>query len=41
MARHGSSPNVGSFVGAATIRVYAKGEAQGAPSPAELDTMRA
>src|SRR4051794_11757571 len=41
MARHGSSPNVGSFVGAATIRVYAKGEAQGTPTPAELDTMRA
>ena len=41
MERHGSSPNVGSFVGAATIRVYAKGEAQGAPTPAELDTMRA
>jgi dihydroorotase/N-acyl-D-amino-acid deacylase len=40
MGRHGSSPNVGSFVGAATIRVYAKGEAQGAPTPAELDTMR-
>src|SRR5690242_1596376 len=29
MEKHGSSPNVGSFVGAATIRVYAKGEAQG------------
>jgi dihydroorotase/N-acyl-D-amino-acid deacylase len=41
MARHGSSPNVGSFVGAATIRVYAKSEAQGTPTPAELDTMRA
>src|SRR4051812_44615036 len=41
MARHGSSPNVGSFVGAATIRVYAKGEAQGTPTPSELDTMRA
>jgi len=41
MAQHGSSPNVGSFVGAATIRVYAKGEAQGAPTPAELDTLRA
>ena len=40
MAQHGSAPNVGSFVGAATIRVYAKGEAQGAPTPAELDTMR-
>src|SRR5690349_2841299 len=41
MEKHGSSPNVGSFVGAATVRVYAKGEAQGAPTPAELDTMRA
>jgi dihydroorotase/N-acyl-D-amino-acid deacylase len=41
MRQHGSSPNVGSFVGAATIRVYAKGEAQGTPTPAELDTMRA
>ena len=41
MEKHGSSPNVGSFVGAATIRVYAKGEAQGTPTPAELDTMRA
>jgi dihydroorotase/N-acyl-D-amino-acid deacylase len=41
MARHGSSPNVGSFVGGATVRIYAKGEAQGAPTPAELDTMRA
>ena len=41
MERHGSSPNVGSFVGASTIRVYAKGEAQGTPTPAELDTMRA
>ena len=41
MAQHGSSPNVGSFVGAATIRVYAKGEAQGTPTSAELDTMRA
>ena len=36
MAQHGSSPNVGSFVGAATIRVYAKGEAQGTPTSAEL-----
>jgi dihydroorotase/N-acyl-D-amino-acid deacylase len=41
MAQHGSSPNVGSFVGASTVRVYAKGEAQGTPTPAELDTMRA
>jgi dihydroorotase/N-acyl-D-amino-acid deacylase len=41
MAAHGSSPNVGSFIGAATVRVYAKGEAIGSPTPAELDTMRA
>jgi dihydroorotase/N-acyl-D-amino-acid deacylase len=38
---HGISPNVGSFLGAATVRVYAKGEAIGKPTPAELDTMRA
>ncbi|MBX6364996.1 MAG: D-aminoacylase [Gemmatimonadetes bacterium] len=41
MEEHGISPNVGSFLGAATVRVYAKGEAMGAPTPAELDTMRA
>ena len=41
MEQHGSSPNVGSFVGGATIRIYAKGEAQGAPTAAELDTLRA
>ncbi len=35
------SVNVGSFVGAATVRVYAKGEATGEPNAAELDTMRA
>jgi N-acyl-D-amino-acid deacylase len=38
---HGISPNVGSFIGAATVRVYAKGEAIGTPTAAELDTMRA
>ena len=38
---HGISPNVGSFIGAATVRVYAKGEAIGKPNAAELDTMRA
>lgn len=38
MERHGMSVNAGSFVGAATVRVYAKGLAVGAPSPAELDT---
>ena len=41
MERHGASPNFGSFVGATTVRVYAKGLAQGAATPAELDTMRA
>ncbi|HVE77856.1 MAG TPA: D-aminoacylase [Gemmatimonadaceae bacterium] len=41
MEARGSSTNVGSFVGASTVRVYAKGEAQGAATPAELDTMRA
>jgi dihydroorotase/N-acyl-D-amino-acid deacylase len=41
MQSHGASENFGSFLGAATVRVYAKGEAQGPASPAELDTMRA
>jgi dihydroorotase/N-acyl-D-amino-acid deacylase len=41
MERHGVSPNIGSFVGATTIREYVKGMAQGPASPAELDTMRA
>jgi N-acyl-D-aspartate/D-glutamate deacylase len=40
MQAHGGSTNFGSFIGAATIRAYAKGQAQGAPTPAELDTMR-
>ncbi len=40
MAAHGIAPNVGSFVGAATVRVYGKREEMGAPTPAELDTMR-
>jgi N-acyl-D-amino-acid deacylase len=40
MEKHGNSINVGSFIGAETIRVYANGEAQGAPSEAQLDTMR-
>ena len=41
MQAHGVSANVGSYLGAATVRVYAKGEAIGKPTPAELDTMRA
>jgi N-acyl-D-aspartate/D-glutamate deacylase len=41
MARHKGSVNVGSFLGAATVRAYAKGQAEGPATPAELDTMRA
>ncbi len=40
MEAHGMSVNAGSFLGAATVRVYAKGEAEGPATPAELDTMR-
>ena len=40
MQRHGNSINVGSFIGAGTIRAYANGEAQGTPTAAQLDTMR-
>lgn len=41
MSRNGAAVNFGSFVGATTVRMYAKGMAQGAATPAELDTMRA
>lgn len=41
MEQHGASLNFGSFVGAATVRQYVKGMAQGEASPAELDQMRA
>ena len=41
MAAHGVSPNVGSFLGAGTVRQYAKGRAEGTPTRSELDTMRA
>ncbi len=41
MGRHGNSINVGSYLGAATVRAYAKGQAQGPATAAELDTMRA
>jgi dihydroorotase/N-acyl-D-amino-acid deacylase len=41
MQAHGMSTNAGSFLGAETIRGYAKGFAQGAPTATELDTMRA
>src|SRR5690606_149755 len=41
MEKHEASVNFGSFIGTATVRSYVKGQAEGAPSPAELDTMRA
>jgi N-acyl-D-amino-acid deacylase len=41
MEERGVSANIGSFVGATTVRVYGKGQAMGPASPAELDTMRA
>lgn len=40
MEARGVTPNVGSFVGAATIRMYGKGMAMGEATPAELDSMR-
>jgi dihydroorotase/N-acyl-D-amino-acid deacylase len=40
MEANGISTNVGSFVGATTIRVYGKGQAMGPPTAAELDSMR-
>jgi N-acyl-D-amino-acid deacylase len=41
MQAHGISPNVGSFVGASTIREYAMGLHMGAAPAAQLDSMRA
>lgn len=41
LARRGISPNVASFIGAATPRVNVLGRANRAPSAAELDQMRA
>ena len=41
MGRHANSVNVGSFLGATTVRAYAKGQTQGRATDAELDTMRA
>lgn len=40
LVRRGISPNVASFIGAATPRVYVLGRANRAPTPAELDRMR-
>jgi N-acyl-D-amino-acid deacylase len=41
MQAHGISPNVGSFVGASTIREYAMGLHMGAAPAEQLDSMRA
>jgi N-acyl-D-amino-acid deacylase len=41
MERHGNAVNVGSYLGATTVRGYAMGQREGTPGPAELDTMRA
>ena len=38
---HPNSVNVGSYLGASTVRAYAMGHRQGVPDAAELDTMRA
>jgi dihydroorotase/N-acyl-D-amino-acid deacylase len=38
---HGNSINVGSYLGATTVRAYAMGQAEGSPNGAQLDTMRA
>ena len=40
MQQHGLAVNVGSYLGAETVRIYAMGAAPGAPSAAQLDTMR-
>jgi dihydroorotase/N-acyl-D-amino-acid deacylase len=41
MGRHPNSVNVGSYLGATTVRAYAMGQTPGDAGPAELDTMRA
>jgi N-acyl-D-amino-acid deacylase len=41
MGRHESSVNVGSYLGATTVRAYAMGQTPGEPNAAQLDTMRA
>jgi N-acyl-D-amino-acid deacylase len=40
MKQHGTSTNFGSFLGAATVRTYAKGMAMGTPSSVELEIMK-
>jgi dihydroorotase/N-acyl-D-amino-acid deacylase len=41
IGRHPNSVNAGSYLGAATVRAYAAGQASGPATPAQLDTMRA
>lgn len=41
MQAHGNAVNVGSYLGASTVRAYVMGRREGAPSAAEQDTMRA
>jgi N-acyl-D-amino-acid deacylase len=40
MHRRGTSPNVGSFLGAETVRKYVKGMTEGMPNEVELQRMR-
>ncbi len=40
MEEHGAAVNVASFLGGNNVRQYAKGTSLGAPTPAELDSMR-
>jgi dihydroorotase/N-acyl-D-amino-acid deacylase len=41
MAAHGNAVNVGSYLGATTVRAYAMGQREGPADGAALDTMRA
>lgn len=41
MEKHGNSVNVGSYLGATTVRAYAMGQKEGAPDASQLDSMRA
>ena len=40
LERHGNSVNAGSYLGASTVRAYAKAQTPGPATAAELDTMR-
>ncbi|MEP7344973.1 MAG: D-aminoacylase [Gemmatimonadaceae bacterium] len=41
MEKHGNSVNVGSYLGATTVRAYTMGQKEGTPDAAQIDTMRA